>query len=119
MPDRFRFFAPDHLADELRRPDADPGAARGRAGMGPAGRTGPAVADVVRAVHARPEPLAAAPARTPSTFLHGDPNLGLAADGRAADWAYPGAGPAAWEPGWYLALDAARLPESKQDAIDR
>ena len=81
----------------------------------------PAVADVVRAVHARPEALAAAPARTPSTFLHGDPNLGLAADGRAIllDWAYPGAGPAAWEPGWYLALDAARLPESKQDAIDR
>ena len=74
--------------------------------------------------HARPAALAAALARTPSTFLHGDPkmgNLGRTADGRAIllDWAYPGAGPATWELGWYLALNAARLPESKEDAIDR
>jgi len=87
-------------------------------------RRAPAVADVVRAVHARPEALAAALAYTPSTFLHGDPkmgNLGLAADGRAIllDRAYPGAGPATWELGWYLALNAARLPERKEDAIDR
>jgi hypothetical protein len=124
MADRFRFFAPDHIAGELARPDADPVLRAAAQGWARLDQRAPAVADVVRAVHARPEALAAALARTPSTFLHGDPkmgNLGLAADGRAIllDWAYPGAGPATWELGWYLALNAARLPERKEDAIDR
>lgn len=124
MADRFRFFAPDHIADELARPDADGVLRTAAEGWGRLGRRAPAVAAVVRAVHRRPDALAAALARTPSTFLHGDPkmgNLGVAADGRAVllDWAYPGAGPATWELGWYLALNADRLPERKEDAIDR
>src|SRR5690242_5155848 len=124
MADRFRFFAPDHIAEELRRPDADGVLRAAAAGWARLDERAPAVAAVVRAVHRRPESLAAALARTPSTFLHGDPkmgNLGVTADGRAIllDWAYPGAGPATWELGWYLALNAARLPETKEDAIDR
>lgn len=67
-------------------------------------------------------PLVAALATTPSTFLHGDwklGNLGVG-DGRTIllDWSYPGQGPVAHELGWYLALNRARLPESKEATIE-
>lgn len=70
-----------------------------------------------------PEPLVAALAATPQTFLHGDwkmGNLGTHPDGRTIllDWAYPGQGPAAADLAWYLALNAARLPEPKEAAVD-
>jgi hypothetical protein len=60
---------------------------------------------------------------TPSSFLHGDwkfGNVGAAADGRTVliDWSYPGEGPVCHELAWYLALNAARLPISKEDTID-
>jgi hypothetical protein len=66
------------------------------------------------------DPLAA----TPVTFLHGDwkmGNLGNHPDGRTIllDWAYPGAGPACWDLCWYLALNRARLPETKEATIVR
>lgn len=69
------------------------------------------------------DPLVDALRSTPSTFLHGDwklGNLGAAADGRTIllDWSYPGEGPACHELGWYLALNAARLPESKEATIE-
>jgi hypothetical protein len=35
------------------------------------------------------------------------------------DWSYPGVGPVLHELGWYLALNRARLPETKEAAIDR
>ena len=35
------------------------------------------------------------------------------------DCAYPGAGPACHDLGWYLAMNRARLPETKEAAIDR
>jgi thiamine kinase-like enzyme len=59
---------------------------------------------------------------TPSTFVHGDwklGNLGVRADGRVVlvDWSYPGEGPACHELGWYLAINRARLPESKEDSV--
>ena len=68
-------------------------------------------------------PLIDALRTTPSTFLHGDwkmGNLGTAHDGRTIllDWSYPGEGPICHELGWYLALNAARLPESKEATID-
>jgi hypothetical protein len=34
------------------------------------------------------------------------------------DWTYCGEGPVCFELGWYLALNAARLPCDKEDAID-
>jgi hypothetical protein len=48
-------------------------------------------------------------------------NLGSHPDGRTilVDWAYPGSGPACWDLCWYLALNCARLPESKEDTIQR
>jgi thiamine kinase-like enzyme len=68
------------------------------------------------------DPLVTAVRRTPQTFLHGDWKLGNlgAADGRTIllDWTYPGMGPVAHDLAWYLALNQARLPEAKEDAID-
>src|SRR5262249_4309493 len=66
--------------------------------------------------------LADALRATPQTFLHGDwkmGNLGHGPDGRTIllDWAWPGAGPACLDLAWYLALNAARLPEPKEPAI--
>ena len=57
------------------------------------------------------------------TFLHGDwkmGNLGMHPDGRTIliDWAYPGSGPVLWDLAWYLALNCARLPMSKEATID-
>jgi thiamine kinase-like enzyme len=47
-------------------------------------------------------------------------NLGSHPDGRTilVDWAYPGAGPPCWDLAWYLALNRARLPESKEETIE-
>jgi hypothetical protein len=69
-----------------------------------------------------PDPLLCALARTPQTLLHGDTklgNLGSQPDGRtiAIDWAYAGAGEAASEITWYLAINSARLPHSKEATI--
>jgi hypothetical protein len=68
-------------------------------------------------------PLVDAVSTTPFTFLHGDwkcGNLGRRPDGRTVllDWAGTGAGPVTQDLGWYLAINRARLPESKEDAID-
>ena len=67
-------------------------------------------------------PLINALATTPTSFLHGDlkmGNLGIGNDGRTIllDWTYCGAGPVCHELGWYLALNRARLPESKEATI--
>jgi hypothetical protein len=69
-----------------------------------------------------PDPLLAGLARTPRSFLHGDTkmgNLGSRPDGRtiAIDWEYAGAGVPASELTWYLAINAARLPQSKEETI--
>jgi hypothetical protein len=69
------------------------------------------------------DPLVVAVRRTPQTFLHGDwklGNVGERPDGRTIllDWSYPGAGPVAHDLAWYLALNRARLPESKETSID-
>jgi len=58
----------------------------------------------------------------PSTLVHGNwklGNLGRRRDGRVIllDWETPGAGAGAIDLAWYLAINAARLPESKEAAI--
>jgi hypothetical protein len=69
------------------------------------------------------DPLVAALGDTPSTFLHGDwkmGNLGSHEDRRTIllDWTYPGSGPVLHDLTWYLALNEARLPESKEDSME-
>ncbi len=68
------------------------------------------------------DPLTTALANTPCTLVHGDwklGNLGSHPDGRTIllDWQSPGRGPAASDLCWYLALNAARLPQTKEEAI--
>jgi len=81
------------------------------------------VFDTVDALRRDPAPLVAAVRETPLTFVHGDwklGNVGSTADGRTAliDWTYPGEGPCCYELTWYLAVNRARMPQSKQDAIE-
>jgi thiamine kinase-like enzyme len=80
------------------------------------------VVEVIRSLRASTRPLLDATAATPRTFLHGDwkfGNLGVDAAGRTVllDWTYCGEGPVCYELGHYLALNAARLPQPKEDTI--
>ena len=81
-----------------------------------------AARDVVDALRRDPEPLVAAVATTPMTFVHGDwklGNVGTARDGRTIliDWTYPGEAPPCYELAWYLALNSARLPATKEETV--
>lgn len=120
---RWGWFNPAALAAEEKRgwPDLVPrvaadGWARFR-DLAP-----PAVLRVVEELRADPLPLVEAAGRTPMTFVHGDwklGNVGTAKDGRTVliDWTYPGAAPPCYELAWYLALNSARLPTSKEQSI--
>jgi phosphotransferase family enzyme len=71
-----------------------------------------------------PEALAERGAHLPRTLTHGDfkvANFALMPDGRVAafDWAVVGAGPVAMELGWHLAVNATRIPDTKERSIAR
>lgn len=120
---RWSWFSPACLAAEADRgwPDPVPAiAARGWERF--AERAPRAAREVVDALRRDPSPLVAAAAATPLTFVHGDwklGNVGTGADGRTLliDWTYPGEAPPCFDLAWYLALNSARLPEAKEDAI--
>jgi hypothetical protein len=83
----------------------------------------PEAAQLVVALAHDPSPLVAALETTPVTFVHGNwklGNLGCTDDGRTVlfDWETPGIGTACGELAWYLAINSARLPHSKEDAIE-
>jgi len=121
---RWGWFSEASLAVERERgwPDpVPPIAARGWAEF--ARRAPRRVADVVDALRRDPSPLVAAASTTPMTFVHGDwkfGNVGTARDGRTLliDWTYPGEAPPCFELAWYLALNNARVPGSKESAVD-
>ena len=121
---RWTTFLPEMVAIERRRgPFEGVPPIIGRGWTVFPSRVPPAVADLVLGLQADRDPLVTALRATPSTFLHGDwkmGNLGTNADGATIllDWAGPGEGPCAAELTWYLALNAARLPNSKEAAID-
>ncbi|HXX89027.1 MAG TPA: hypothetical protein VEI83_02230 [Acidimicrobiales bacterium] len=83
----------------------------------------PRAAAVVTALLEEPDALLRALARVPHTFVHGDwkaANLGRHRDGRTIllDWGeVPGEASPLADLAWYLALNAARLPQSKEDTI--
>ncbi|MHB8463413.1 MAG: aminoglycoside phosphotransferase [Acidimicrobiales bacterium] len=124
MAERVRFFAPDNIADELLV-DTVPGPiAAADQGWRNLATRDPALLSIAETIHATPEVVTEPLRATPVTFLHGDwkmGNLGTHPDGRTIllDWAYPGSGPACWDLCWYLALNRARLPESKEASITR
>jgi len=124
MAQRVRFFAPDNIAAELDAAEVPGPIAAAAAGWAALPGRSPLLARLARLVHDQPGILTGPLARTPRTFLHGDwkmGNLGAHPDGRTIllDWAYPGSGAACWDLCWYLALNRARLPESKEAAISR
>jgi hypothetical protein len=82
------------------------------------------VFELIDALRRDSSPLVTAMRDTPLTFIHGDwklGNVGRATDGRTVliDWTYGGEAPCCYELAWYLAVNRARLPESKEDAIAR
>ena len=85
----------------------------------------PAAAGVIFPLLADPAPLIDALGSVPHTFVHGDwkaGNLGSQADGRTILLDFgevPGEAAPAADLCWYLALNAARLSESKEAAISR
>jgi hypothetical protein len=124
MEQRIRFFAPDNIAAELLAADIPAPIAAAEAGWRSLAARSPALWSLATLLHDQPGLVTVPLSSLPSTFLHGDwkmGNLGTHPDGRTIllDWAYPGSGPACWDLCWYLALNQARLPESKETTIDR
>jgi Phosphotransferase enzyme family len=83
------------------------------------------VADLLLGLRSDPEPLVAALGRYPQTVIHGDWKMGNLGIHREAerrvvllDWAAVGSAPPAVELAWYLSVNCARLPVSKEATID-
>jgi len=124
MHQRLAMFAPRTIAPELEVDDVPVPIRVADQGWRLLPDVAPDLARIVMACHDDATPLIDALGTTPVTFVHGDwkmGNLGRHPDGRTIllDWAYPGAGPACWDLMWYLALNRARLPQSKEQSIDR
>jgi hypothetical protein len=124
MSERVRIFDSHNVARELARADSPEPVIRAAVGWRALSERAPRLAGIARAVHDDPKILTTALAATPVTFLHGDwkmGNLGSHPDGRTIllDWALPGSGPICWDLCWYLALNRARLPETKESTIAR
>jgi hypothetical protein len=84
----------------------------------------PEVHAVLAALAAQPAPLVAALATTPRSLVHGDwkgGNVGIRPDGSVVlvDWAFPGVDAPLGDLAWYLAVNCDRLPESKEQTVDR
>jgi hypothetical protein len=125
MSERLRFFSAANVARELAMGPEPPGPiAAADVGWRALRSRSVFLAEVASAVWDDPSVLTDRMAATPATFLHGDwkmGNLGSHPDGRTIllDWAFPGSGPVCWDLCWYLALNRARLPETKEATIDR
>lgn len=119
---RFRFFDPEIIAPELLVDDVPGPIAVANQGWALLPQRAPRLNDLVRQIHANPGQLVAALNDTPLTFVAGDwklGNIGRRTDGRTVliDWAYPGEAAPCWDLTWYLALNSARNPQSKEDTI--
>ena len=122
MAQRLKFFDTLNIARELAAADPPAPLVAADAGWQALPVRSPVLARLARAIQADPGLLTAPLAQTPVTFLHGDwkmGNLGRHLDGRTVlvDWALAGSGPACWDLCWYLALNRARLPATKEATI--
>jgi hypothetical protein len=118
---RHLFSCQTNIDTELARPDPAPIPQIMGSGWRRFAATS-AVAGPVGELRRNPWPVVDALGGLPQTLLHGDwkmGNLGSHPDGRTIllDWAIPGQGCGTSELAWYLALNAARLPHPKDDAI--
>ena len=123
LEDRINGFSDENIAREMQAADPPAPIRVGQQGWALLPERAPAMAAVVNAVRANPQPLCDELRSTPQTFVMGDwkmGNLGYHADSKQTvlvDWAYPGAAPGCWDLMWYLALNRARLPRTKEESI--
>jgi hypothetical protein len=124
MEERLRFFDATNVSRELAVMDPPGVIVAADDGWRRLSQRSAFMSEVAELVWRDPGTLTEPLSGTPYTFLHGDwkmGNLGSHPDGRTIllDWAYPGSGPACWDLCWYVALNRARLPESKEATIER
>jgi hypothetical protein len=118
---RYLYFSESNVATEVGRPDPDEVpqiVARGWQRFAEVA----SVAEPILALRKAPWPVIDALAQFPQTLLHGDwklGNLGSWPDGRTIllDWATVGRGVVTSELSWYIALNRARLPISKEETV--
>lgn len=124
MTQRLRLLSPENIAPELEGPVVPGPVAAAADGWSRLAQRAPSLERIARFIHSDPDWLIERLLQTPSSFLHGDwklGNLGRHPDGEVIllDWTFPGAGPPIWDLCWYLALNRARMPESKEAAMAR
>jgi hypothetical protein len=118
----YRELGPATARREANGPDAIPPLGEGWSLLESA--IDPGLARQIIELAEEPGPLCAALDRFPRTVTHRDwklGNLGLRPGSRGPvillDWAVVGASPPAVDLGWYLAINSARLPVSKEATI--
>ena len=121
---RYLMFSPGVAADEAARGN-DAVVPRAMAeGWRRLPDVSPVMADIVLPLLGDPSPLVRALAGVPHTLVHGDwkaANLGTHEDGRTVLLDFgeaPGEASPLADVSWYLALNSALLPESKDAALD-
>jgi phosphotransferase family enzyme len=124
MAERLRFFSAANVAREFAVAVPPGPIAAADFGWRALHQRSALLSDLAETVWDDPSVLTGPLAATPATFLHGDwkmGNLGTHPDGRTilVDWSLPGTGPACWDMCWYLALNRARLPETKEATVGR
>ena len=123
LEQRMNSFSDENIAREIQVPDPPAPIRVGQEGWARLPERAPDLAAALRDVRVSPAALADRMRATPQTFIMGDwkmGNLGYHADTKQTvlvDWAYPGAAPGCWDLMWYLALNRARLPRTKEDSI--
>jgi hypothetical protein len=115
------FLTPAMAALEAATPHADPVPLAVAAGWRLIDERHPLEARRLRALTEDPWPLVTALLAGPHTLIHGDWKLGnLGRDGSRTillDWDRTGEGSPLVDLAWYLAVNCARLPETKEDTI--
>jgi hypothetical protein len=120
---RINFFSDANVAREMQADDPPVPIVVAHQGWSVLRDRAPKLADVVEPVRADPTPLADRLRSLPVTFIMGDwkmGNLGYNASTKQTillDWAYPGSAPALWDLMWYLGVNRARLPRTKEETI--
>jgi hypothetical protein len=119
---RYAWFAPETMRVEAARPDAAVVPGLAVEGWERLPSLAPAMAEALFELHDRPEPFLDALEAGPRTLVHGDvkfANQGERPDGTTIllDWAMPGSAPPTYDLAHHLALNSARMPESKGDTI--
>ena len=119
---RFGFFSDANIEREMAADDPPVPIRVAKDGWAQLPDRSPTLNARVQAVRDNPTVLGDALRATPLAFVAGDwkmGNLGSHPDGRSIvlDWAYPGASAPCLDLTWYLAINSARLPISKEDTI--